>query len=236
MSHRDPCIWGACLFALSILQPCAAGADDKNPSSDELAALYGADQSITLATGYTRALFDAPASATIVSRDEIQRLGANNLAELLQTVSGYYLSSNDAHSTTITVRGITSRVLILVDGVPLYQGFIDATLSLQDVLLYNVERVEITRGPGSALYGADAVAGIVNLITRTDSANAPREIGAVGGNLDTGGGWGLYRTSVGAADLRLYAAYVNGDYTDRILNADAQTRFDRLFHTHDSLA
>ena len=232
MIHRDPRLWAVSLSILAISQ--TAGASGEPP--DELGALYGGDQSITLATGYTRPLFDAPANATIVSRDQIERLGANNLAELLQTVSAYYLSSNDAYSTAITVRGITSRVLILVDGVPLYQGFVDATFSLRDVLLYNVERVEITRGPGSALYGADAVAGIVNLITRTDSANAPRELGAVGGNLDTGGGWGLYRASVGAADLRLYGAYVNGDYTDRILEADAQTALDRRFHTHDSLA
>src|SRR5271167_2677910 len=103
MRHRNLRIGSASLLVLAILQPCVAHADDKNTSSDELAALYGADQSITLATGYTRALFDAPASATIVSRDEIERLGVNNLAELLQTVSAYYLSTNDAHSTTITV-------------------------------------------------------------------------------------------------------------------------------------
>jgi iron complex outermembrane receptor protein len=53
-----------------------------------------------------------------------------------------------------------------------------------------VERVEITRGPGSALYGADAVAGVVNIITRTSLPVPPKEVGARAGNLTTGGGYG----------------------------------------------
>jgi iron complex outermembrane receptor protein len=232
MNHRDPYPWAMCVAVLGVTQTALAAGEPP----DELGALYGGDQSITLATGYTRPLFNAPASATMISHEEIERAGVANLAELLQTVSAYYLSSNDGYSTAVTVRGITSRVLILVDGVPLYQGLVDATISLRDVLLYNVERVEITRGPGSALYGADAVAGIVNLVTRTDSANAPRELGAMGGSLATGGGWGLYRAPVGAADVRLYGAYVSGDYTDQTLGADAQSALDRRFHTHDSLA
>jgi outer membrane receptor for ferrienterochelin and colicins len=231
MTHRTAPPWAVVMIICAVSRLAIA-----EGSSDELQAIYGNDQSISLATGYSRSLRDAPVSATIVSRDEIVQSGAMNLAELLQTVSAYYLSSNDAHSTSITVRGISSRVLVLVDGVPLYQGFVDATFSLQDVLLYNVERVEITRGPGSALYGADAMGGIINLITRTDSANTPRELGAVGGNLDTGGAWGLYHTNLGPAALRLYGAYVNGDYNDSTLKADAQTAFDKLYHTHDSLA
>lgn len=205
-------------------------------TSEDLSATFGSAEVISLATGYERALFDAPVTATIISRSEIQRSGARSLADLLERVPGYYITSNDARSTQVTVRGLTQRVLILVNNLPLYQGFLDATPSLHDVMLFDVERVEVTRGPGSAVFGADAAAGIVNLITRTASSGPLAEVGAVGGNLNSRGIHGLWGAALREADLRLYGAYYETDFTDRALMADAQSNFDRMLNTDASLA
>lgn len=205
-------------------------------TSEDLSATFGNAEVISLATGYERALFDAPVTATIISRDEIRHSGARSLADLLQRVPGYYITSNDARSTQITVRGLTQRVLILVNNLPLYQGFLDSTQALHNVLLFDVERVEVTRGPGSALFGADAAAGIVNIITRTASSGPLAEVGAVGGNLDSRGVHGLWGTAFRDADLRIYGAYYETDFTDRALMADAQSNFDRILNTDASLA
>lgn len=223
------------LAAVSLGVLCGPSAAQERTSED-LTSAYGGSEVISLATGYERALFDAPVTASIISRDEIQQSGVRSLAELLERVPGYYITSNDARSTQITVRGLTQRVLILVNNLPLYQGFLNATQSLHDVLLFDVERVEITRGPGSALYGADASAGIVNLITRTAASGPLAEVGALGGNLDSLGAYGLYGTPVREMDLRLYGAYYETDFSDRLLQADAQTNFDRLLNTGASLA
>lgn len=223
------------LAAVSLGVLCGPSAAQEHTSED-LTSAYGSSEVISLATGYERALFDAPVTASIISRDEIQQSGARSLAELLERVPGYYITSNDARSTQITVRGLTQRVLILVNNLPLYQGFLNATQTLHDVLLFDVERVEITRGPGSALYGADASAGIVNLITRTAATGPLAEVGALGGNLDSLGAYGLYGTPVREMDLRLYGAYYETDFSDRLLQADAQTNFDWLLNTGASLA
>jgi outer membrane receptor for ferrienterochelin and colicins len=204
---------------------------------EDMAGAYGGTDIVSLATGYSRPLFDAPMSASIISRRDIQDSGARNLAELLQTVTSYYVASPDGGRTTnFVVRGLESRVLILVDNVPLYQGLYNGLLGIQDLPLDNVERVEITRGPGSALYGADAVAGIVNIITRTSMGNTPQEVGASVGNLEAGGGYAITSTEVGGFHLSLYGGYTQSHETNRIVQADAQTAFDALFHTHDSLA
>lgn len=204
---------------------------------EDVGIVYGNAESVSLATGYSRPLFDAPVSASIVTRREIDNSGARNLAELLQTVTSYYVESSDGGRTAaLAVRGLESRVLILVDNVPLYQGLYSGVFGLQHVFLDNVERVEITRGPGSALYGADAVAGVINIITRTASVDTPHEIGAYGGNLATGGGYGIFGSGLGGMHLSLYGAYNQSDATDRIIQADAQTGFDKRFHTHASLA
>jgi iron complex outermembrane receptor protein len=109
-------------------------------------------------------------------------------------------------------------------------------LPISEVLFGTLPRVEVTRGPGSALYGADAVAGVINIITRTSMANTPQEAGASVSNLETGGVYAITGAEVGGLHLSLYGAYTQSHETNRIVQADAQTVFDDLFHTHDSLA
>jgi iron complex outermembrane receptor protein len=175
---------------------------------EDVAAAYGGVDMVSLATGYSRPLFEAPVSASIISRRDIVDSGARNLSELLQRVTSYYVESPDGGRTTnIAVRGLESRVLILVDNVPLYQGLYNGLFGVQDLNLDNVERVEITRGPGSALYGADAVAGVINIITRTSMPNTAREVGASVGNLETGGGYGIFGTELGGWHASLYGSY-----------------------------
>lgn len=208
-----------------------------NAAPEDIAGAYGGIDMVSLATGYTRPLFDAPVSASIVSRHDIEDSGARNLAELLQTVTSYYVVSPDGGRTTfLAVRGLESRVLILVDNVPLYQGLYNGIFGIQDLPLDNVQRVEITRGPGSALYGADAVAGVVNIITRTSLPAGPEEVGARIGNLTTGGGYAIGGTDLGGLRLSLYGGYNQSAATNRVLQADAQSAFDAAFHTHASLA
>jgi iron complex outermembrane receptor protein len=131
---------------------------------------------------------------------------------------------------------VENRVVVLVDNGYLYQGLYDGQIGLQDFSLDNIERVEITRGPGSALYGADAAAGVINIITRTSQTVTPREIGARGGNLDTAAGYGIGGLDIDGLHIATYGAYNQSDVTDRVLPADAQTAFDKIFHTHASLA
>ena len=116
MFHRNPFLLWSGLLSIYVAQVALSAPED-------IAAAYGGTEMVSLATGYSRALFDAPVSATIVSRRDILDSGARNLAELLQTVTSYYVESPDGGRTTnIAVRGLESRVLILVDNVPLYQG------------------------------------------------------------------------------------------------------------------
>src|SRR5260370_40889074 len=80
---------------------------------EDIASAYGGIDMVSLATGYSRPLFDAPVSASIVSRRDIEDSGARNLAELLQTVTSYYVASPDGGRTaSLLARGRESRVLI----------------------------------------------------------------------------------------------------------------------------
>ena len=226
------------LLALILLTCSPFGSDSARAAeSEDISRLYGADSAITLATGYARPLFDAPAAAYTIGREQIVALGATNLQQVLETLPGFYPTTNDGRSFQADVRGIRNRVLLLVNGLPLAEGLVDATVSVADFLTYDIERIEVTLGPGSALFGADAVAATINLVTRTSTASPIDEIGALGGSAHTYSGYIVHNAPLTSA-LRLgfYAAAYNTDDDNPTLRADAQTALDKMLHTHASLA
>ncbi|AOE49535.1 TonB-dependent receptor [Kangiella sediminilitoris] len=111
-----------------------------------------------------------PTSITVITKEDIERSNAIQLAQLLRNVSGVQLSSTGG-KTIVSMRGIsaeqsTNNVLIQVDGRRLNYTDIAAP-DLESILVSDIERVEIIRGAASALYGDQAVAGVINIITRS---------------------------------------------------------------------
>src|SRR5580658_10704078 len=125
------------------------------------------------ASKHEQSVSDAPSSVTIITADEIQRYGYRTLADILESVRGFYITY-DRYQSYVGVRGFgrlgdwNSRVLLLIDGnrindVVLGQALLGTEFPL-DVDL--IQRVEIVRGPSSSLYGAAAFFAVINVITR----------------------------------------------------------------------
>lgn len=116
---------------------------------------------------------EAPASVTILTADDFRKLGYRNLAEALRGARGIYLT-NDRNYTTLGIRGfsrpgdLNSRILVLVDGHRVTENIYDSSYLANDFVVDAdlIDRVEIIRGPGSALYGSSAFFGVVNVVTR----------------------------------------------------------------------
>jgi outer membrane receptor protein involved in Fe transport len=152
----------------------------------------------------------APASLTVITADEIRLTGAATVPEILRRVPGVDVAEMNPSDTNVSIRGfnrcVANKVLVLVDGRSVYQDFLGATLwPLLDISLQDIARIEVIRGPASALYGAEAFAGVVNIITRTgDEVNGGRAFlqtgnyGTVQGALSAGGRNGrfTYRTTL----------------------------------------
>jgi outer membrane receptor for ferrienterochelin and colicins len=117
---------------------------------------------------------DAPASITVVDSNEIQRFGYRNLADILRSVPGFYLTY-DRDYTFVGVRGFgrlgdwNSRILVLIDGHRINNNVLGQAMLGNEFLVDvdMIERVEIVRGPSSSLYGANAFFAVINVITRT---------------------------------------------------------------------
>jgi iron complex outermembrane receptor protein len=118
-----------------------------------------------------------PAAITVLTQDDIRRHGVTNLPEALRLVPGLEVARVNAHSWAIAARGFNSlysdKLLVLLDGRVLYEArFPGVYWDAQDVVLEDVERIEVIRGPGATSWGANAVNGVINIITRA-AADTP---------------------------------------------------------------
>jgi iron complex outermembrane receptor protein len=128
---------------------------------------------VSTAARYDQSVLEAPASVTIVTAEQIQQYGYRTLADLLNGVKGFYLAS-DHQRTYLGIRGFNrmidqnNRVLLLLNGHTLHESaYGSVPLGMDFGLdLNSIERVEIVRGPGSALYGTGALFAVINIITK----------------------------------------------------------------------
>lgn len=122
------------------------------------------EEVMVTATRTARSTEDIPLPVEVISAEEIQRMGSMRLQEVLQEQTGLQLVSD--HGTGLQMQGLGSEyILFLIDGEPLI-GRTAGTLELNRLAVDNIERIEIIKGPSSSLYGSEAMAGVVNIITK----------------------------------------------------------------------
>lgn len=225
------------------LQAVAEVSSFTRQEEDSLLAVYGQEEIISIATGSQKALHRAPSVATVITAEEIRESGARTLDQVLERVPGLHVgrSAVSRQDAVYSIRGIHTgfnpQVLLLMDGVAfphLYSGGRPSTFSLP---VENIERVEVIRGPGSAVYGADAFAGVINIITRGPSRLPATRMGLEAGSFDTTDVWFQSGGTLGgvAAVFSMEWSKSNGD-TGRRIDADLQTTLDNAFGTRLSSA
>jgi len=210
---------------------------------EELALSYGDKATVSIATGSPQTLRRAPAVATVITAEEIAAMGATELDEVLETVPGVHVSRTAVrYAATYVIRGIYNgssnpQVLLLQNGIPattMYTG--DKGAAWSGVPVENIARIEIIRGPGSALYGADAYAGVINIITKAAADTPGTEIGVRGGSFNSRSAWLQHGGQAGPVDVAAFLRVGATDGIREIISADAQTANDKRFGTHVSLA
>lgn len=235
-------------YAVSALLTCIVmgGANSHaaplNTDEEDLASAYSDLPIVSIATGSSQPLSRAPAVATVITAADIQAMGATDLDEVMESIAGVHVArSTQGYQPMYVIRGINlgfnPQVLMLVNGVPITsifagnRGFVWGGFPLE-----NVARIEVIRGPGSALYGADALAGVINVITKSPEESSGTTVGARAGSFNAYDAWALNGGKWGPISV---AAYVRRGATDgakSIVQADAQTGWDALRGTNASHA
>ena len=159
---------------------------------------------------------DAPASVTVVTSSEIQKFGYRNLADILRSVSGFYVTY-DRDYTFVGVRGFgrlgdwNSRILVLIDGHRINNTVLGQAMLGNEFLVDvdMIERVEIVRGPSSSLYGANAFFAVINVITRSAKQVKDWELSFQGGSFGTYEGRATYSHEFHGLGVLLSGTFYN---------------------------
>ena len=177
---------------------------------------------------HTSGLADAPAATTVLRREDIERLGATTLPDILRTVPGLSVSQIDGNKWAIGARGFNgffgSKLLVLIDGRSIYNStFSGVFWDAHDIPLDNIARIEIIRGPQAALWGSNAVNGVINIVTRSAQETQGGRVALSAGStlhhavdVRQGGenealAWRLYARSRNQGDYRLAGGDRAGD-------------------------
>jgi iron complex outermembrane receptor protein len=150
----------------------------------------------------------APATVYVVTSEEIRDSGAQTLCDALRTVPGVDVMSERTSQCDVGIRGLNTpmnnNVLILLDGKTVLNGFFDSTdWEAIPVSLEEIDRIEVVEGPASALYGTNAVSGVINIITKTPEQLKGGIVSYTGGERDTQMGTALIGDKKGAQAYKL---------------------------------
>ena len=195
--HRLTGLAKACLTAMCILlmTRTAHGADSQQLQEHDLTALSIEELSniqVTSVSKHAEKLSDAAASIYVITNEDIRRSGANTLPDALRLAPNLQVAEVENGQYAISARGfnnaIGNKLLVLIDGrtvyTPLYSGVF---WNSQFVMLEDVDRIEVISGPGGTLWGANAVNGVINIITRKAQDTQGGLVAAGDGNRAQGG-------------------------------------------------
>lgn len=197
---------------------------------------------VTIATGRQQTIHEAPAITSVITAQEIKDMGAQNLTQALETVVGLHVMKSPFGGWPLyVIRGLLSlsnaEVLFMVNGIPLKDlQYGNRGLGNGEWPVANIARIEVIRGPGSAIYGADAFAGVINVITKTKAEIEGTETGLRLGSFNTKEAWALHGGQWAGFDIAASLQYLKSDGYRPLIETDIQTTYDQQFGTHASLA
>lgn len=178
------------------------------------------EQEVTIATKSSQKVTQSPSVTSVITSEEIKALGFRELEEVLKNLPGFGFTQTRIGTKPFEIRGVSDirqggRLLIMVDGIPYNEAmhgsavYYGATYNLDQI-----DRIEVIRGPGSALYGRNAFSGVVNIITKKATANNQYEIGASYGSFNTADIHAQYGIKNKHLDAFVALKYYTTDGTD----------------------
>jgi iron complex outermembrane recepter protein len=231
--------FGVVVLALSGLMKPALAADPL----DDLSLEELTKTEISSVSRRSQSLANVPAAAFVISSEDIKRSGAYALPDVLRMVPGIEVAQIDNGRYAVSARGLNGRfankLQVLVDGRSIYSPFFSGVMWEHDpVALDDIERIEILRGPSAAMWGANAVNGVINIITKHSATQAGGLIAPTVGTNGFGQIYGRYgrridddtswKLSFQARNIDPSTQYVSRtESEDQLKNAQVNFRFDR---------
>jgi iron complex outermembrane recepter protein len=208
----------ALVLVALLFVPSSFGAPQQASDIPDVTAMSMEDlmnMQVTSVSKRSQKLADAAGAVFVITQDDIRRSGATNIPEALRMVPGIQVARIDENKWAIASRGFNGRfdnkLLVLIDGRSVYTPLFSGVYwNVQDVMLEDVDRIEVIRGPGATLWGANAVDGVINIITKPAQSTQSAVVTAGGGTEERGATNVRYGGKVGQDTYyRAYGKYFN---------------------------
>ncbi|VAW59232.1 TonB-dependent receptor [hydrothermal vent metagenome] len=192
----------------------------------------------TIATASKQTATKAPAVVTLITAEDIKATGATNLVDVLSGVPGLHIrASQFGNRPLIQFRGAKgTQTLLMIDGNSMVDLVWNFGIFWKGLPASVIERVEIIRGPGSARFGADASAGVINVITKVAGKIDYSEVGVSAGSFNTKSAWMQHGDNWGGFQVGMTANISDTEGHNPLIEIDGQTARDQLFNTTVSQA
>jgi len=207
--------------------------DAVQPASElkklSLEELFGLE--VTSVSRKPEKLSKAAAAFHVVTDEDIRRSGALSIPEALRDIPGVEVARVNSNQYAITERGfngtVANKLLVLMDGRSVYTPLFSGVFwDVQDTFMEDISRIEVIRGPGGTVWGANAVNGVVNILTKSAEETQGLLVTGGGGNEQQGFGGVRYGGELGdGAFFRVYGKYFNRDDSALPSGVDAGDRF-----------
>lgn len=206
---------------------------------------------VTTVARKSQAISDTPAAVYVITQEMIARSAAQNIPDLLRMVPGLQVARIDANKWSISSRGFggqfSNKLLVLMDGRTIYTSFFSGVFwDQQDVILKDIDRIEVIRGPGGSVWGANAVNGIINIITKSSKDTQGGYLNVTLGTEKTGAGAFRFGDKIGEHTFfRIYGKYftrgegelsTGGEASDNWDIGHVGFRMDSKINSQDSLS
>lgn len=228
------------IILIGLLQPLTsvANTDDRLDYflSLGLEELINLETNIASNTRHT--ITKAPAVVTVITSEDIKATGATNLVDILEGVPGIHVrASHFAYRPLVHFRGANAnQTLLMVNGNPMKDLMWGFGIFWKGLPVSMIKQIDIIRGPGSALFGADASAGVINIITKTSSKITDTQTGVRTGSFDTKTVWHQQGWDWNGYQLGLTIEASDTDGHDPFIRSDGQTIQDTTNSTNASYA
>ena len=171
---------------------------------------------VTTASRKAQRLADVPAAVGVVRGDDIRRMGVRTIEDALRMIPGVNVSRIDGNKWSISIRGFSDRfatkLQVLVDGRSIYTPLFSGVFwEMQDTFIEDIDRIEVIRGPGGATWGANAVNGVINIITKKAADTQGVHVHAGGGTEERAFGGARYGGTDGDVTYRAWAKAFSRD-------------------------
>lgn len=215
--------WGRCVLSLGLAllvlstestAAATSSSEDQTNALKQLSLEQLGNIEVTTVSKEPETVWKTSAAIYVITHDAIMRSGVTSLPEALRLAPGVEVARIDNDSWSIGIRGFGSRlcrdILVIMDGRTVYTTLLAGTYwEVQNVVMEDIDRIEIIRGPGGTIWGPNAVNGVINIITKKANETQGASVSAGGGSVEQGFFSSRYGGKRGNLDYRGYAMGFN---------------------------